>query len=115
MSRAANILHQCLPEPGLPAGVGVQGFFFAPGGNHDLPPLFPGAEPIGAKDLILVEQVGDFFRQLKAAQFRVMAFQKPAQGQEGVVGMDQFRQQPVKSPYQPAFIKGRRFRYLALW
>ena len=106
MGVRSHILHQFAPEQGLPDRLRVQGLFLVAGGNHHIPALLPGTEPVGAKYLVLVKQVRHLLRQLEVAQVGVAAIQEPRQRREGLVLVHQVRQQPVQTPDQPALVEG---------
>ncbi|MNP83357.1 hypothetical protein D3C76_1822750 [compost metagenome] len=60
------ILEQGPPQLGLPAVARCQGFAFATGRIEDVLAGSPILEPVGAVDLILVEQVSQALCQLIA-------------------------------------------------
>ena len=114
MSFSACVFHQFAPQHRLPVGVFVYRLFFVAGGDHHIPALLPGGEPVGAEHLILVKQIRHFLSQLECPQIRVAAFQKSCQRVEYVVGMNQLWQQAVQPPHQSAFIKRGLFRNFAI-
>ena len=57
-------LHHRLPEHGLPALIGRQGFMGAVGPDQLMAALHPELKPIGAVVLVLIQQIGQTCRQL---------------------------------------------------
>jgi len=110
----SHILYQLAPEQRLPERLRVQGFFLVAGGDHHIPALLPGTEPVGAEHLVLVEQIRHLLGQLEVAQVGVGAIQKPRQRREGLGLIHQVRQQPIQAPDQPALVEGRLFRHFAV-
>ena len=109
--RRAHVIEQQPPQSRLPALVRRQWrAAVAQGIVQVVAPVFPLVQPVGAVDLVLVEQVGHARGQLVALlPVRVVA-EKIAHGREIVV-VQVLRDQPQQPPGEPCLVERRGGRH----
>ena len=108
---ARDVGEQRAPQRGLPALPGVQRTAFAVGADQHVLAGFPGGEPVGAIDLVLVEEVGEAFGELEALAQVGVALKETAERR--IVGQfEQFGQEAHQSPQQERLVEGRGLRHL---
>jgi hypothetical protein len=83
---SAHVVQQAAPQLCLPALLLLQRFRIAARTAQLVTAFRPVAQPVGAVDLVLVEQVGDALGQLEAPTLVMVLGEKPLQRGERRLG-----------------------------